>query len=172
MIFAVLATGPSLSSADVELIRGKLAVVAVSDSYKLAPWADALVSADAAWWKANPEALEFAGAKYGAVHDFNNVPAVTNVPEGHGLNSGLLGLMVAYRLGAKTVCLLGFDLHSPGQHFFGEHPKPLKATTPERMGVFRKQFAAYRPKGVKIINCTQGSALDCYEVGNIRDYAR
>jgi hypothetical protein len=75
------------------------------------------------------------------------------------------------KLGAKVVCLLGFDLHSPGQHFFGEHPKPLRPTTPERMAIFRRQFERYHPKGVKIVNCTQGSALDCYATGNIRDYA-
>lgn len=170
MNFAVLATGPSLSPADVEAVRG-LSVVAVSDAYKLAPWADALVSADAAWWKANPKARDFAGAKYGAVHDFNNVPYVDPLHVGIGLNSGLLGVMVAVRMGARCVYLLGFDMRKPGQHFFGEHPKPLKPTTPERMAIFRRQFERYHPKGVAIVNCTKGSALTCYPMGDIRDYA-
>lgn len=170
MKFAVLATGPSLSSADVELIRGKLAVVAVSDAYRLAPWADALVSADAAWWKAHPNARDFAGLKFGAIHDFNNVPYVEPLHGAFGLNSGLLGLIAAVRLGAKEVYMLGFDMHSPTQHFFGEHPKPLRSTTPDRMERFKRQFAAYKPKGVKIINCTKGSALECYEMGVIQHY--
>lgn len=61
MIFAVLATGPSLASEDVERVKGRFHVIAVSDAFRLAPWADALVSADAAWWKAHPDAKDFAG---------------------------------------------------------------------------------------------------------------
>lgn len=171
MNFAVLATGPSLASEDVECVKGRFRVIAVSDAFRLAPWADALVSADAAWWKAHPDAKDFAGEKWGAVHDFNNVPYVQKLNVGTGFNSGLLGIMVAVRMGAKRICLLGFDMHSPGQHYFGEHPKPLRPTTAGRMEAFKRQFERYKPKGVEIINCTQGSALTCYPMGNIRDYA-
>lgn len=171
MNFAVIATGPSLTVEDVEWVKYRLPAVVVSDAYKLAPWADALVSADAAWWKANPDAKDFAGEKYGAVHDFNNVPWVTPMNVGSGLNSGLLGMMIAVEMGATRLSLLGFDMHSPGKHFFGEHPKPLKPTTTALMESFKRQFARYTPKGVEIINCTPGSALTCYPMESIRDYA-
>ena len=168
MNFAVLATGPSLTQEDIEFVKDRLRVIAVSDAYRLAPWAEALVSSDAAWWKAHPEAREFQGAKYGIVHDFNNVPWVEPMHVGSGINSGLLGIMAAVEAGATRVFLLGFDMHSPGKHFFGEHPSPLRSTTQGRMDAFKRQFARYKPKGVEIINCTQGSALDCYPMGDIR----
>lgn len=161
-LFCVIATGPSLTQEQVDSVRDRCRVVVVSDAYRLAPWADALVSADAAWWKAHRDALEFTGLRFGNTFDFQNLPQVEKMNAPSGTNSGLLGIMAAVKMGATKVLLLGFDLHSPGQHFFGQHPKPLKSTTADRMKVFRKQFAGYRPRGIEIINCTPGSALDCY----------
>lgn len=58
----ILATGPSMSQAVADSARGFGTVIAVSDAYRLAPWADCLVSADTAWWKHhNPD---FAGPKF------------------------------------------------------------------------------------------------------------
>ena len=121
--------------------------MAVSNAYQLAPWADALVSADAAWWKAHRDALELPCQKFGNIHDFQGVKGVEKLNAPSGLNSGLLGIMTAVKMGATKVLLLGFDLHSPGQHFFGRHPKPLKSTSDERMKVFHRQFAGYRSSG-------------------------
>lgn len=170
MIFAVLATGPSMSQAVADSVRGKCKVVAVSDAYRLAPWADALASTDYAWWRAHPDALKFPGQKFGVIPSFRTLDGVESLPVETGTNSGLLGVMAAVRLGAARVLLCGFDMHSPGQHFFGRHPAPLSATPPGRMEVFKKQFSGYRPRGVEIINCTPGSALRCYRFGNLQQF--
>jgi hypothetical protein len=156
--FAVLATGPSLTAEQVDKVRG-LRVVAVSDAYRLALWAEALVSADKAWWLHHRP--EFAGRRFSALR----VPGMdTELLEGlpMGTNSGLRAVELAVQLGATRVLLLGFDLG--GTHFFGEHPAPLKNTNllPGRFEVFKAQFASYKPRGVEIINCTPGSALTCY----------
>lgn len=169
MTWVVCATGPSLKREVVDSLKGRCQVVAVSDSYRWAPWADALASTDAGWWLANPEALDFEGKKFGAMPDFRAIEGVQRLPAGPHTNSGLLGIMTAVHLGAKRVLLLGFDLHSPGDHFFGRHKAPLKSTTPERMQIFRNQFAGYKPRGVKIINCTLDSALTCFPRGNLAD---
>lgn len=150
-------------------MRGKCRVVAVSDSYKLTPWADAVASTDAAWWKAHPEALAMPCPKFGAMPDFRAIDGVERLLVDTSTNSGLLGVMVAVRLGAKRVLLCGFDLHSPGEHFFGRHPAPLKSTSADRMEVFKRQFAAYRPRGVEILNCTPGSALTCYPFADLHE---
>lgn len=167
--WAVLATGPSMSQSVANAVRGRCCVVAVSDAYKLAPWANVLVSADKAWWDHNPEALRFPGKKYGAMPEFNAVPGVERFRVSGGTNSGLLGLMVSVHLGATKVLLCGFDMHSPGEHFFGRHPKPLKSTTADRMAAFRRQFMTFKPKGVEIINCTPGSELKVYPMGRLED---
>lgn len=169
MIFAVLATGPSMSQQLADGLRGRCKVVAVSDAYRLAPWADALASTDYAWWRVHSGALLFPGRKFGVIPSFRSLPEVESLPVDTGTNSGLLGIMAAVKLGATRVLLCGFDMHSPGKHFFGKHPEPLRSTPPARMEVFKKQFAAYRPRGVEIINCTPESALHCYPRGALED---
>lgn len=167
MIVTVFAPGPSLTAETVESVRGRCQVVAVSDVYRLAPWADVLVSTDADWWKHHKEAQRFQGKRFGAMLAWENVSGVKRFKASREINSGLLGVMVAVSMGASKVLLCGFDLHSPGDHFFGRHPKELKSTTAERMEVFKAQFARYSPKDVAIVNCTPGSALTCYRSGNL-----
>jgi len=160
--WVVLATGPSMSQAVADQVKRRCKAVAVSDAWKLAPWADALVSTDGAWWKAHPEALEFEGRKFGAMQSFRPIESVESFPAETHTNSGLLGLMVAVHLGATRVLLCGIDLNQPGHHFFGRHPVPLKSTSADRMEAFKRQFGRYRPKGVEIINCSLASSLLAY----------
>jgi hypothetical protein len=158
--WAVLATGPSMSVELARSVMHKCAVVVVSDAYKLAPWADAMVSADRAWWVANPEAHKMLCPKY-CGFTIDTPPGVKKLDDAiSGSNSGLLGIKVAISKGAKRVLLLGFDMG--GSHYFGPHQPPLKNTKPERFNIFIEQFRRYRPKDVSIINCTPGSKLDAY----------
>lgn len=161
MTWAVLATGPSMSAEIAQSVKGKCRVAAVSDAWRLAPWADVLVSADAAWWRENQSALKFPGAKYGAMPEFQKIEGVERFPGTvSGVNSGLLACQVAVSLGAKRILLLGFDMH--GSHYFGAHPAPLKNTTLKRFEIFKQQFERYQPKDVDIVNVTEGSSLRCY----------
>lgn len=158
-----------MSQQTADRVRGRCNVVAVSDAYKLAPWADAIASTDAAWWKQHLEALSLPCPKYGAMPDFRAVRGVERLLIDTHTNSGLLGIMVAVKLGATRVLLCGFDLHSAGEHFFGRHPAPLSSTSPNRMEIFKRQFQSYRPRGVEILNCTPGSALTCYPLADLHE---
>lgn len=160
----IIATGPSMSQAIADYAIGKGLVIVVSDAYKLAPKADALVSSDAAWWAANPEALAFEGEKYSAA-DVKGVTRETTL--GTGSNSGLLAMLIAHKKGAERILLCGFDMH--GSHYFGKHPEGLKNTTAARFEVFKNQFARWKPKGVTISNCTVGSALRCYPFADLKE---
>jgi hypothetical protein len=161
MKFAVLATGQSLSQEQADAVQGRCKVVAVSNAYKFAPWADALASCDASWWKNNPEALDFAGRKFTTAPDWQGLSELERVPGvASGTNSGLLGLMVAVQMGATRILMLGYDMH--GTHFFGPHPEPLRNPNAARFDVFKKQFERYKPRGIEIVNCTPGSALRAY----------
>lgn len=161
--FAILATGPSMSQAVAESVRGRCKVIAVSDAYKLAPWADVLVSSDRGWWRLH--APEFAGEKVSGV-PVDGVPRAQDVVSGS--NSGLIAVQEAVRRGATKILMLGFDMH--GTHYFGEHPKPLRNTSKDRFEVFKRQFHHYQPKGVDILNCTEGSALTCYPMARLGDH--
>lgn len=161
MIFAVLATGPSMSLALADTVRGRCKVVAVSDAINLAPWADALVSSDAKWWRVKQPA--FTGPRF-CLLEFPDVEQVRDLPMGS--NSGLLGIHIAVRMGATKVLLLGVDLH--GSHFFGRHTD-LKNTEPHRVAQFHGEFANYKPRGVQILNCNPNSHLKCYPMANLED---
>lgn len=167
MIFAVLATGPSMNLATARSVMGKCSVIVISDAYKLAPWADVLVSTDFAWWRRNPETADFKGRKVSGMVDYQKVDGVEKLHGESATNSGLLGVKVAASMGAKKVLLCGFDLHTPGDHFFGRHPDGLRSTTAARMEQFHKQFSEYRPRGVEIVNCTAGSALQGFRFGDV-----
>jgi len=158
-----------MSQAVADAVRGRCKVAAVSDSIRLAPWADVLVSADRAWWDFHGETLDFAGPRYGVMPDFHQIKGVERFKAPSGTNSGLLAAMVAVSLGATKVLLCGVDLHSPGDHFFGRHPAELKSTPAKRLEVFKEQFARYRPKGVEIVNCSPNSALRCYRMGVLEE---
>lgn len=169
--WVVLATGPSMSQEVADYVRGRAKVIAVSDAWQLAPWAEVMVSTDAAWWNAHPEALEFAGEKYTAAPTWRAIPGVQHIaPDGilnTGSNSGLLGCHVAYKKGATKIVLCGFDMG--GTHYFGPHPAGLVNTPPQRFCAFKKQFAAWKPPGIDVVNCTPGSALLCYRLSNLKD---
>lgn len=165
MKFAILATGPSLTAEQCEAVR-HLRVIAVSDAYRLAPWAEVLVSTDRAWWDYHKP--EFAGIRYSG-------PKVQGCKQlegsSSGINSGVLALRVARSMGATEVILLGYDGH--GSHFFGEHPRPLSNTTEHRQRAHNEQhrqeaFACHWNK-VKILNCTPGTALTCYPTARLEE---
>lgn len=163
MTCAILATGPSMSQAVADSVRGRCRVIAISDNYKLAPWADALVSSDRGWWRLhNPE---FAGRKFSGVP----VDGIEQLPGNvSGSNTGLIAARVAVEIfEEKRILLLGFDMR--GSHWFGAHPAPLRNTKPARFEVFKRQFAEYRPKGVEIVNVTPSSSLTCYPMAKLED---
>lgn len=155
MRFAVIATGPSLTDDQVQAVR-HLPCVAVSNAYEKAPWALALASADLRWW--NRYRPDFAGRRFSVSHvsDTERVDLVS------GSNSGLLGLEVAVLLGATSILLLGFDMH--GTHFFGPHvgdrDHPLKNSGRSDFDRFKRQLSGF--KKVPVVNCTPGSALECF----------
>jgi hypothetical protein len=162
--FAVLATGPSMSQEVADYVRGKCKVVAVSDAYKLAPWADALVSNDRNWWDNNKAAQKFAGRKFASVALPGGVEALPRVGVfGGGINSGLQAMRAAKILGATKILLLGFDMQ--GTHYFGPHKHPLRNTTAKRFVKHIEQFNKW--SGCQVINCTPRSALKRFPMSTI-----
>lgn len=158
---AVLCTGPSMSAAVAESVRG-MVVIAVNATFRLAPWADAVVANDAAWWKEHPDVQQFAGRKFSA----SGAAGVEMVePRGvvpSSFCSGVAALQVAKMLGATRIFLLGADM--AGGHYFGDYVPPLNNPTAARIEFHKRQFRAWgewNPR-IPVINCTPGSALQCF----------
>lgn len=174
MDFVVLATGQSVTAEQVDCVRevhvaGKCGAIAISDMYKLAPWADALVSNDSTWWLNNPQASKFSGRKFCGLF-YPGVERLEQTGEfNSGVNSGLQGMRVARDVfRASRIVLVGFDMH--GTHYFGQHPETLKNTTMKRFASFLKQFDGWRFG--EVINCTPGSALKRFPMGELSEVLR
>ena len=184
----VAATGPSLTAAVAAQCHGSR-ILAVNDAYRRLPFADVLYAGDADWWEVHGGCPGFAGEKWTAHHRRGNDKAaiadryglrVVAGADGEGFSrdparihyggsSGFQAINLALLFGAQTIRLVGFDMRVPAgqpRHFFGNHPAPLHNVSKYEhfLGAFRA--AARRlPAGVRIINCTPGSALTCFEMG-------
>lgn len=173
----VVASGPSLTAADVDYCRGRAAVVVVNDNYRLAPWADALYAADPEWWDHHRGVPEFAGLRVtqdaGAARRWRLQYIECRRAAGFSLdagivhagdNSGFQALNLAVLYGGRPIVLLGFDMQMRGaqRHWFGDHPGELNKASP--YGHFAHAFneAAQRHPDVEILNATRDSALECW----------
>lgn len=191
----VAATGPSLTAEAAERCRG-LPALAVSDAWRLLPWADVLYSCDVDWWDAHNGCPAFRGEKWSShgnaarpgVHAHNDkLPAAEkyclNLVQGraaegfsldpsvihYGSNSGFQAINLAILFGAKRILLIGFDLKGRG-HFFGDHPKGLnRCPDYARFLPPFERAAKLLPEDIRIVNCTPGSALRCFEAMDLHD---
>jgi hypothetical protein len=175
-----LGGGPSLTADDVAYCRGKATVIAVNDSWRLAPWADALMASDAAWWNFYRGVPDFAGLKFCLEPQAAKFPGVTVLrntgdaglehdPTGlrNGRNSGAAAINLAVHFGAKRVVLLGYDMAAKTEgksHWFGNHPKGLRGNSPYPL--FRAMIGTMvlplAHAGVQVINASRETALDCF----------
>lgn len=176
----ILATGPSLTQADVDRCCGRARVIAVNDAYKLAPWADALYACDSRWWHWHKGVPHFHGQKYSldvrAKQKWPQISVLQNMGEAGlelrsnglrtGKNSGYQAINLAVHLGARTILLLGYDMRAGRQgqsHFFGEHPlrtpPPFKDLIPKFASLVQPLLAL----GIRVVNCTRESALSAFD---------
>jgi hypothetical protein len=170
-----IGSGPSLTQADVDAVRGRAKVIAVNDAYRLAPWADALYACDAKWWRWHDGAQAFAGEKWAMQRPSARWPGVkilrntgangleTN-PTGlrTGRNSGYQAINLAVHKGARRIILLGYDMSGGRQHFFGEHPDRTGAPFASCLRAFATLVEPLQARGIEIVNCTRKTALVCF----------
>lgn len=176
---ACLATGPSLTPADVNAMRGRVdGVIAINNAFTLAPWADVLYACDAKWWRWHKEAKDFLGMKYAVSSSErlvtwtgpSNVQVLRNAGR-HGLsldpsalktgfNSGYQAINLAVHLGAARILLLGYDMK--GSHFFGKHPDGSRPLFPQCLKAFDTLLEPLNKIDVTVINCTRTTALKAF----------
>jgi hypothetical protein len=179
-VVVCLGGGPSLHSEDVDACRGKATVIAVNDAWRLAPWADALIASDAAWWSHYRGVPGFTGLKVCVQPGADRWPGVMVLRNtGHagietdptglrtGRNTGAAAINLAVHFGARRILLLGYDMEAKDErhsHWFGAHPQGLRGGSP--YALFREMFATMvgplRAAGVEVINCSRQTALTCF----------
>lgn len=179
-----IATGASVTQADVDFCKGRGKVYAVKEAYLMAPWADALYCADEDWWASKKGVPDFAGEKWTVSHDAARVYGLkwiagtsdiewgqTDKLIAYGGNSGFQAFNLSVVQGAKKVILLGYDYGLSGdtKHWFDntEHKRESRpsnyATWTERM------HKAARHIPVPVINCSPRSAIKCFPKMSVQE---
>lgn len=176
-IVVLAASGPSQRQADIEEARGKAAVIVVNETWKIAPWADALYACDERWWRARgPSGQAFPGLRFiGAgvwpgcvscgVTAGDNRMHWTGQTLGAGGNSGFQALNLAARTGARRIVLTGYDMQMTGgqSHHHGDHGAGLANPTAAMLAgcarILDAAAAEIRTRGIEVVNATRETAL-------------
>jgi hypothetical protein len=180
-----IASGPSLTQADVDFVRGKARVIVVNTSYKMALWADVMYACDARLWKWHRGAPEFQGMKFALTSESARWPGVHVLGKSGtdglstdpksirtGSNSGYQAINVAVLMGAAKIVLLGYDMQlgpKGRQYWHADHP--MKQISPYAQ--FRRNFETLvkplQDLGIEVINCSRDSALKCFPKRRLED---
>lgn len=155
----VLASGQSMSAELALSVKNKGIIIAVSDTYKIAEFADAIVSTDKSWWDLNYEQVKLLNKPTFSFQEVYDCKVVSKAKSFE--NSSVLAVRTAIQYyNAKRIILLGVDMY--GTHFFGKHDK-LKNTSEERFKVFQEQFLFIKFEceslGIELLNAGKNSKL-------------
>lgn len=174
-----IASGPSLTQADVDFCRGKIdAAVAVNTSYQACSWATALYAADSDWWAWHKGVKDFAGERYSVSREAERwgvsilrntgVDGLEQSPDGlrTGRNSGYQAINLAVHYGAKRIVLLGYDMRTGAKgkrHWHADHPRERQSPFDRFLVSFATLVKPLAELGIEVINCTRDTALTCFE---------
>lgn len=186
----IIAPGPSLTQADVDIVRAareadRVRVVSVSNAWKFtSPWADVFFAGDRRYWMAYLKGMLDAGVPREKLATCCNVTAKSagiaywraSAKKGLGTyelttggNSGWMGLNLAFLLGARRFYLLGFDMmRGPAgeSHVDGDHVKSCNVALQFGEWIHRieKHGAPdLKAQGATVVNCSRRTALRCWE---------
>jgi len=183
----VVASGPSLTDEQITLIEHSVVfTIAVNNSYAKLQHPDVVYACDYLWWKLNhmkakqniPRRQLWTQDR-AAAEQFQLSHIQWEGKDGLGKrglrvngNSGAGAINLAYHFGARRILLVGMDM-KPGpngeKHWHPDHPKPL--VQGQQFEEWRKKMgvlaADLKTEGVTVVNCTPGSALTCFPMGDL-----
>lgn len=166
-------------------------VVVINTSWQRAKFADMLYACDGSWWKAREAGAEATNYERASEH-FNKFQLWTQdvkvagelgiqlvrsqAQDGLSRKSGLINqgansayqtINIGFLAGAKRFVLLGVDCK--GGHWHGNHPSPLSNSLPHKlwMAKFATLADDLRKEGISIVNCSPGTALRAFPLGDL-----
>lgn len=158
-----IASGPSLTAEDCAAVeKTGVPAIAVNTSWKMARFADIIYAGDLAWWKEYGGEIDVPADRWTCSSQAARLYGLKVHKAGGEYNSGLRAVQLAIHLGAEKVLLLGYDASvKAGSHWHGAH---LRTKNPDetRCEKWRRQFSKLDTKGAEVINCTPGSAIECF----------
>jgi hypothetical protein len=181
---AIIASGPSVKKADVELLKGRLRVLAIKANATIfAPWADVVYGCDYPWWRSVRGLPEFEGLKLSfeprdlagqgvqkidIQRDHDNIVLEPIGTTGNGRNSGFQALNLAIQFGANRILLLGYDCHDRGGvHHYGRNTA-MGMSNPglDNFNRWRWAFDNAAPKiaalGIDVVNTSPNSEIKAF----------
>jgi hypothetical protein len=187
-----IASGPSLTAADCEVVRawrgaGHGRVIVINTSFRLAPWADVLYACDAQWWKKYWEEMDatFRGERCSVsvraakelktVHIPNRETPKSDKEIERGLNSGHQALELARLRGGQEMILLGYDFQRTGgkNHWHPDHPAMNNLGRVHRwVEQMERLSERYCRMGLRVVNATRETALQCFPRASIEEALR
>jgi hypothetical protein len=180
----VLASGPSANDVDLTLAKDRAHIMAVNESWRLAPWCDVLYGCDARWWKSRHGVPRFKGLKISQdkrtaelFPEIRRVHSIKGVNQfrfdnlgyiGWFGNGGMQAVNLAAQLKPARLILVGLDLTTAnGAHWHGAHtnnlPNPRDHIVDRWRWMMDGQKEAFEAQGIEVINASFRSALTRYE---------
>lgn len=184
----IVASGPSALKQPIYEAQGLTRAITVNNSWRLAPWSDALYASDAEWWRENDHA-GFGGLKVsrsdvtgvhrvklrgsrGSWHDHMIFDELGTL--GAGGSSGFQALNLAVQFGSRDIALVGFDARiDRGLHWHGRHERtcnPTESTAATWAMCLDRAAVDLTAEGARVVNCSSESALAAYPKTSLRDW--
>lgn len=181
----LLAGGPSLKGFDAERLGPYGHVLAINDSYLLAPWADAVFWADKTWFGWNWQELRALDGpllvSWSAPHvasdlDVHVLDHREDLPLSRdpralaGVCSGSGAINLAWLLGADPIHLLGYDMRDSG-NWHDRHRRYGQEGRYENRFIpaIGRMADELHKEGARVFNLTPGSALTCFPSMSIEE---
>lgn len=162
-----IASGPSLTQADCDLVRRSgLPTVAVNSSWRMARFADVIYAGDAAWWDAYGDEVTIPAERWTCTRLAAQKHGINLHKVVGPYNSGMRAIQFAIERGAERVILLGYDCSiKHGLHWHGAHDR-TKNPDEKKVRTWRGQFQAVailaKVRRCEVINCSRYTELTCF----------
>lgn len=172
-----IASGPSLTVEDCNLVfRTGARVLAVNNSWQMAPSCDYLYAGDHKWWDVHHKKITIDPGRWWTCSEKAAVLFGVNYHRAGGpYNSGMRAIQFGISQGFKAIGLLGYDCSlKEGLHWHGPHTEPgLKNPSTDKMKRWFIQFERVAKQaekaGVKIYNCSRKTELTFFPVISLED---
>jgi hypothetical protein len=171
-IVVCIASGPSLTQADVEIIKhAGVKTIVTNTTFRMVPWANIIYGFDAKWWiEYLPEIKRLSESDrvtYAPMIQDSTVKTLFEVQSFKNFgSSGVNAISLAIMSKAKKVVLVGYDCSlALGYHWHGKHPQGLSnCQSIDRWSGQHELLARYAEIcGVEIINASRFTSLECYK---------
>jgi hypothetical protein len=165
-----IASGPSLTASDCELIRESgVKTIAVNNSWQMAPFCNFIYAGDGKWWDEFNDKITIPAERWTCSHTAANVYQINYHIAAGAYNSGMRAIQFGISQGFKNIALLGYDCSlKNGVHWHGPHiGETLRNPNELKLAKWKIQFAAVaknaKKLGVRVINCSRHTELECFE---------